>query len=62
MKTIEVIHNKTIIHQGYLNNPDVINEYFVDGEWINWNGSIDSLLYTLERNGNKVKLLEKVSK
>lgn len=55
---IEVKHSRVLISRGNWDNVHVINEFYVDGEKIEWDGSSEGLMYLLEQDGDIVNLIE----
>lgn len=47
------------IDRGWRDNPHYTQEVYIDGVRLDWFGSVDSLLYTLEQRGYKVELINK---
>ena len=55
---IEVKHSRVLVNRGHWDNVHVINEFYVDGEKIEWDGSSEGLMYLLEQDGDIVNLIE----
>jgi hypothetical protein len=62
MKKTEVKHLQVIVSRGHFDNKHIVNEFYINGEIFNWSGSIDSLLYNLEKNGHNINLTKETVK